>query len=144
MIAASWPMASKFFSNVTSPTTQDPATLAPSPYVQAQLEKSIGFSELVSYTDSGFDPASTVITQGEAVRFMNNSSGKLWIRSTDAGSAEYPLSGDCEGSTAFDSCYAIPPHEFWEFTFTEPGVWDFQNTLEPSKKGSITVGALEE
>ncbi|MBC7836943.1 hypothetical protein H7X87_04185 [Acetobacteraceae bacterium] len=123
----------QYFSNKYIP---DP----PSEYVLTQLDKSVGFDTLISYTDNGFEPTEMRIVPGEAIRFTNNSSGDLWIASDPFAEAPYPIEGNC-GATAFNSCGSIPPHEFWEFTFAEPGVWAFENTLDKSKTGVIFVQA---
>ena len=107
--------------------------------VQARLQKSRGFEVLISYTNRGFEPSAVSLNAGESVRFTNNSSHDLWVASE--GTAEtpvYPGKSEC-GSSAFDTCRALKPHEFWEFTFTEVGTWLFRNNLDKEAKGTVRV-----
>ena len=114
----------------------------PSPEVAAQLARSRGFEAFISYNDRGFEPSEVTIKKGQSVRFTNNSSSGLWIAS--AGSTEnpqYPGVSDCGGST-FDSCHTLLPYDFWEFTFTENGIWMFQNNLDKTKAGVVKVRVI--
>jgi plastocyanin len=116
-----------------------PLPPAPSAYALQQLKAHPTFQSLVSYTDSGFSPSVLSVKAGDTVRFTNNSSQQLWIAAIGTGTAAiYPGTSDCGGST-FDSCQPLQPGEFWQFAFTEPGTYDFENNLEPSKSGSITI-----
>jgi plastocyanin len=100
------------------------------------LAKSKGFAALVSYTDNGFEPAAVTINAGEAVRFINNSSGELlWVASTST-TAAYPGTSECGGSS-FDTCKALKKGEFWEFTFDEAGTWHYRNNSDISKTGTV-------
>ena len=131
-------------------TTVLPGAVGPSglpPFtqdVQAQLAASKGFAVLVSYTEAGFEPQQVSIKQGEAVRFTNNSSSDLWVAS-DATTEHpaYPGTSDCGGSS-LDTCKVLKPHEFWEFTFGTSGTWLFQNNLDKSKTGTMTVTVAQQ
>ena len=114
----------------------------PSAEIVAQLEKSRGFEVLVSYTDGGFEPDEAVIERGQSIRFTNNSSGVLWVAAAgDDESPRYPGLGDC-GASLFDTCTALAPNEFWEFTFEEIGTWAFQNNVDKGKTGIVRVEVL--
>ena len=121
---------------------QSGAQTAPPPFtpeIAAQLAKSHGFQMLVSYTDRGFEPTKTSIKTGEAIRFTNNSSRTLWIASAPVGDAAlYPGTSDC-GASAFDTCKALKPREFWEFTFTQSGTWGYQNNLNKNDTATVSV-----
>ena len=109
----------------------------PSPEVVAQLEKSRGFEVFISYTDSGFEPREAMLKRGESVRFTNNSSRMLWIGSLGSEAAPlYPGTSDC-GTSLFDTCKALKPRDFWEFTFERAGEWVFVNNLKKSDTGLI-------
>jgi plastocyanin len=120
-------------------TSATPARPPFTPAVQAQLQKSKGFAVLISYTDQGFTPAQASIKKGQGVRFTNNSHGELWVAAQ--GSADHPIypgTGDC-GASPLDSCIALKPGEFWEFTFDRSGTWTFVNNLDKTKSGSVSV-----
>lgn len=121
----------------TTETAPLPETFVPGPPSQEvleQLSQSRGFEVLVSYTDRGFEPASFVIKKGESARFTNNSTRDVWIASDGA---IYPGTGDC--GSPLDSCKPLKPRDFWEFTFSEAGVWQFKNNLNATEFGSVIV-----
>ena len=107
--------------------------------MKAVLAKSHGFQYLVSYTDRGFEPATLGVKEGETVRFTNNSGGGLWVASVALpGATVYPGQSDC-GASAFGTCAALKPGDFWEFTFDAAGTWSYKNISDTSKTGTITV-----
>jgi len=106
---------------------------------QEQMQQMPVFQYLVSYTDGGFQPTTLTVKKGDVVRFTNNSSQSLWVASVGEGSDQvYPGASSC-GSSPFDSCEALNPGDFWEFTFDQPGTWEFQNNLDKTKSGTLTV-----
>ena len=122
-----------------SPIAEEFVPGSPSPEVRAQLEKSRGFEVLISYTDIGFEPSEAAINRGESVRFTNNSSHDLWVASEGTTQNPiYPGRSECGGSP-FDSCRALAPREFWEFTFEESGTWLFRNNLDKEQSGAVRV-----
>lgn len=104
---------------------------------QEKLERSHGFQMVVSYTDSGFEPAQISITKGDTIRFTNNSSGKLWVAAS--GNTLYPSAGKECGSSALDSCAPFDPMDFWEFTFDAAGEWELVNNLDKTKNAVVRV-----
>lgn len=122
---------------MSSPKAAEVPPLTPA--MEAILAKSNGFQYLISYTDGGFEPPTLTVKKGETVRFTNNSQDDLWIASaTQPDGAVYPGQSDC-GATAFDTCAALKPQEFWEFTFDAAGTWSYKNNSDISKTGVITV-----
>lgn len=106
--------------------------------VAAKVASSTGFQVLLSYTDRGFEPHAVQIKAGETVRFTNNSSGDLWVAPGD-GAVVYPRHAGSCGSSALDSCGAIVPQDFWEFTFARAGAWEVVNNFDKSKTVTVTV-----
>ncbi len=96
-----------------------------------------GFQLLISYTESGFQPAIAHVKPGNTVRFTNNSSGTLWVSAY--GRNVYPRESSSCGQSALDSCKAIARGAFWEFTLKNAGTWLYQNKNDTSKNGSIVV-----
>ena len=105
------------------------------------------YAALVTYTDGGFSPETTRIRVGETVRFVNNSARGMWV-----GSNEHPTHTEYDGSStrdhcadgaategAFDMCRQGAPGEFWEFTFTKAGSFDFHNHAQAAHGGQIVV-----
>jgi plastocyanin len=93
--------------------------------VAQALAASHGFQLLISYTDTGFQPASATIKKGQTIRFTNNSSGQLQIVA--------------DGKTPLPAASSEVSGQFWEFTFTDSGTWQYENTLNPKYSGMIRV-----
>lgn len=120
--------------------TQKENTQKPSPSAETSLKNNI-----ITYTDSGFEPNSLSINTGEMVTFENRSSKNLWVASamhpTHRG---YPGSdiekcGTDKAISIFDACKGFAPNTFWTFTFSEKGDWKYHNHLNSQHFGGITV-----
>ncbi len=133
-------VAAFFAMSRTSVTADKPAvrrSMTPEEATASQNPK--GFQMLISYSDGGFDPRTFTIKKGDNVRFYNGSSGDLWVASDPTAGPIYPGSITGCGSSAFDSCEALFPGEYYEFTFDLPGTWGFSNKLDAGKSGTVTV-----
>ena len=113
-------------------TTQTPVREAP-PQAQFSPERSIEaignktFSALVSFSGTRFEPKTARVRAGEMVRFFNSSNQMMHISATDPA---YPgKNATCRGMSPLDTCNDLPPGEYWEFTFTTAGTWNFTDTL---------------
>ena len=114
-----------------------PPPPAPRPEDMTAAQNPKGFQLLVSYVNTGFEPREGTIKVDDTVRFVNNSTGQVWIAAS--GSSLYPAAQNGCGSSALDSCRALDPGESWEFTFTKKGSWRFANNLDKSVDGVIVV-----
>lgn len=94
---------------------------------------------VVTYTDTGYSPATLTVKKGETVTFKNQSSQSMWTASgvhpTHRG---YPTTGGCIGST-FDACAGIQPGASWSFRFDIVGAWKYHNHLNSGDTGTIIV-----
>ncbi len=86
---------------------------------------------LVTYTDTGFVPATLTINAGETVTFMNESGSDMWVAS-----AIHPTH---EILPEFDQMKGTPKGTSYSFTFTKAGDWKFHDHFNPSARGTITV-----
>src|SRR3989338_2353536 len=99
----------------------------------------------VTYSDNGFTPAQTKIRKGDTVRFVNQSTGRMWVASaihpTHTTYAGTSLSEHCPdtSNTAFDQCVAVDNDGTFEFTFDKVGAWDYHNHVRASQTGRVTV-----
>lgn len=124
----------------TSTAKIDPGTPPPiTKHMQDVLNSSSGFQYVVTYSNDGFVPAAMTVKKGETVRFLNSSSRALWIVSSGGTTGVYPPKPNSCGQSAFDSCIALPPHDFWEFTFYESGTWTYRNNVTATDTGTIVV-----
>lgn len=106
------------------PAGEGTPTPAPTP-TQALSTKT------VTYTTSGFSPASLTIKAGDTVVFKNNSAADFW-----------PASGPHPTHTnypEFDAKREIAPGASYSFTFARTGSWKYHNHLNPALTGTITV-----
>lgn len=138
-----WPGAKPQSStNPTSPSgvRVPPPQPAPTASDTTAARSSDTFQLVVSYVNSGFEPKSTTIQAGDTVRFTNNSTGELWVAAAAPDSGErYPGTSACGTTSELDSCAALQPGQFWEFTFSQTGTWEFLNNFDTSDTASITV-----
>ena len=99
----------------------------------------------VTYTDSGFSPAQVEINAGDTVKFVNQSSGKMWV-----GSAMHPthmlysctvLEKHCPdtANTSFDQCESTLAGTSWSFTFEKVGTWKYHNHANVSAFGTVII-----
>lgn len=110
----------------------------PSAAVIKQLQESKGFQALVSFTDDGFEGATTTIKAGQSVRFTDNSSASVWIGEiTPSDTPQNPNTQSCD--VFFNSCHALQTGEFIEFSFPNPGIYYYMDNLDPSVRGAIVV-----
>lgn len=86
---------------------------------------------VVTYSDSGFSPKEIEVSQGQTVRFVNESSGNMWVASD-----VHPTH---EIMSEFDDKKSIGEGENYEFTFTKAGKWNYHNHVKPSAVGTVTV-----
>ncbi len=109
------------------------------PTMQAVVDASVGFSAFVSYTDHGFEPELVNISEGQVIRFTNNSSRNLWVSAVAKNGVTYPAGGDSCGQSEFDSCVSMPPNEIWEFKFDTAGEWGYRNNIDQTHVGVVRV-----
>jgi plastocyanin len=110
----------------------------PSAAVIKQLQESHGFQALVSYADGSFQPATTTIKAGQTIRFTNNSNNDIWIgQITAKNTPADPNTQSCD--VPFNSCHALHPGEFVEFTFFRAGTVLYMDDLNTVTRGTIVV-----
>ena len=97
---------------------------APAPKAADAVEAQKGFDALVSFTDSGFEPATIVVKAGQTIRFSNNASAPLQLMSTD--------------SNLFVGTGDIAVHSYAEFTFTQRGQYRYSD-VRSGITGTIVV-----
>lgn len=99
----------------------------------------IAEGDIVTYTDTGYSPATLRIKAGGLVTFKNQSLRSMWTASAAHPThRQYPTTGGCLGST-FDSCKGVQPGSDWAFRFDTPGAWKYHNHLRPGDTGTIVV-----
>lgn len=86
---------------------------------------------VVTYSDDGFTPKEVNVAVGQTVRFVNESSGNMWVASDNHPSHEI--------MPEFDDKKSIVNSENYEFTFTKIGKWSYHNHVKPSAIGTVIV-----
>lgn len=96
------------------------------------LEKGgIASRTVITYSDTGFSPASVSVKAGTVVSFVNESGGPMWVAS-DPHPVHTLLSG-------FDALKGTDKGGTYEFTFAKVGTWTYHNHLKPAVKGTVIV-----
>lgn len=87
-------------------------------------------AEIVMGQD-GYEPNTVTLKAGQALRFVNKSSGNRWPASNIHPTHElYP---------EFDPKKELKPGETWTFTFHNKGTWRMHDHLFSYMKGIVTV-----
>jgi plastocyanin len=100
---------------------------------------------VVTYSDSGYSPATATVKKDDTVVFDNESSKMMWTASAVHPTHKaYPGSdiakcGTAAQSDIFDACRGYGSGESWEFQFNESGTWKYHNHLQPSHAGTVIV-----
>lgn len=86
----------------------------------------------VAYQNSCYSPDNIVLTRGDTINFVNNSTNKkMWPASDNHPSHQiYP---------EFDPGRDFAPGESWSFTFNKVGSWNYHDHNKPGCTGVITV-----
>lgn len=85
----------------------------------------------VTYDGNGFSPNPLTIKVGDTVRFVNQTSGKMWVAS-----AQHPTHLIYP---EFDAKTTVSNGGVYEFTFTKLGTWAYHDHVNAGKFGKITV-----
>lgn len=88
-------------------------------------------SMMVTYSDSGFSPASLTVKVGDTVTFKNQSGKSMWVAS-----APHPTHS---AYPEFDAKKGVAIGENYMFAFTKAGAWKYHNHLSPFDTGTIIV-----
>ncbi len=121
-----------------TPTLSVSPTLSPSPTPSA-TPTPFQQSNTVTYTDSGYSPATITVKKGQIVTWKNNSSKQMRTASAiHPIHSVYPTTGGCLGST-FDACTGISSGGTWSFKFDIVGTWKYHNHMNSSHTGTIVV-----
>lgn len=131
----------------TAPTDTAPASDDQQATVSGQPNNAAPAVTTVTFTDTGFSPASVTLKAGESVTFINDTDKPMWVAS-----AQHPthtvydgtnLSEHCasghSGEQPFDQCSSAGKGGTYTFTFTKPGEWKYHNHMGSGQFGTIVV-----
>lgn len=85
----------------------------------------------VSYTDTGYLPATLTVKKGTKVTFRNDSSGSMWTAS-----GVHPTHQLLPG---FDQLKSVSKGGVYEYTFTKVGTWKYHNHVKTADGGIVIV-----
>lgn len=132
--------------NILRPGNQNQAQTSPTPSTTVSLTPGAGSitpvpegagkggaaeRSVVTYTDSGFSPATVTIKVGTTVAFMNESSGGMWVAS-----AQHPTHQELPG---FDQLRSVSKGGSYEYTFTKTGTWKYHNHVKAGDTAQVVV-----
>lgn len=114
--------------------------------VESRTEVEVGLQgSTVTYSASGFSPATLTVKKGATVTFKNQSASQMWVASAiHPTHTVYPGSGlekcgTAEAGGIFDACRGLAAGGEYKFTFNETGSWAYHNHLQASHTGRINV-----
>lgn len=110
------------------PTIQDTGVAIPT---EGSVETMMRKESAVSYSDSGFTPATLTVKAGTVVTFTNSSSKKMWVAS-----AVHPIHQELPG---FDELKSVGRGESYVYTFDKVGAWKYHNHVAPADRGVVVV-----
>ena len=85
-----------------------------------------------------FQPATTTIKVGQVIRFTNDSAHDIWAgQITAKNTPENANTEYCD--VPFNSCHALHPGDFAEFTFRVKGTFDYMDDLNTVTRGAVIV-----
>jgi plastocyanin len=84
---------------------------------------------IVSYGNNGFSPASLEIDRGESVRFVNDSTKAMRVGGTT----------DIPALQAFNQPKTVGQGGTYEYTFNDPGIYEYANYNNTADKGAVIV-----
>ncbi len=96
----------------------------------------------VTYSATGFTPASIAVKKGTAVMWTNLSWEGMWITADPETAYDGTArAAHCaEGAPAsFDQCMASAAGSQWSFTFNKVGTWKYSNGVNKAFGGTVTV-----
>ena len=92
----------------------------------------------ISYTATGYTPATVTIKKGDTITFVNNSTKEMWPASAVHPShSVYPEQKNCFAGV-FKDCRVAVGGSF-SMKFNVVGAWGFHDHVSPNLFGKITV-----
>lgn len=96
----------------------------------------------VTYSASGFSPATVTIKKGGTVTWKNQSGGNMWVAS-----ANHPTHTVYDGTSRAEHCSAPTATTFdqckgggdYSFAFTQAGTWNYHDHINASHFGKVIV-----
>jgi plastocyanin len=97
---------------------------------------------VVTYTASGFSPASVTVNVGDTVRFVNEGNREMWIASD-----VHPTHERYSGTTRSEHCADLTATPFdqcergasYSFMFDQAGTWGYHNHVQANHLGEVIV-----
>lgn len=86
---------------------------------------------VITYTDKGFNPKTFSVKSGTMVKFLNQSSKRMWVESIEVGNGRK--------LDQFNMGMSVSPEGFYEFQFNSVGEWGYKDQMNPSQTASIVV-----
>jgi len=103
----------------------------------------------VMYTSTGFSPGSVSIAEGQTVKWINQSSGEMWVAAAvhpthmayDGTTKNAHCAVGYTGTIPFDACESVGPGESYSFTFTKADTWKYHDHVHATMFGTVVVTA---
>ncbi len=119
-----------------------PALEMPQKTVPAVAKEQIKPVDIIYTDENGFTPDYISVKLGTTVRFLNQSSGDMWV-----GADDHPSHTQYSGTTLREHCPDTTGTNFdqcgtgkeYSFTFKKAGTWGYHDHKSPRMRGIIIV-----
>jgi plastocyanin len=88
-------------------------------------------ANVVTYTDNGFNPKTLTVKSGTMVKFINQSSKRMWVESAETAGGKK--------LDTFNMGVTVGKDGFYEFQFTSTGTWGYFDHSNPSHNATVVV-----
>lgn len=122
---------SKKTNSTSSSSTSNTNTTSNS---SSQSNQTASDNVTITYSDSGFSPASATVKSGGKITWVNNSSGQLQI-----GSDPHPVHTGNRELTGNAFTLTLNAGEQKSVTVSKTGTFGYHNHLSPGDTGKVTV-----
>lgn len=123
------------YTTPSSETSSDTGTKATAPVMQKAAPQPVTRAQdgtyLVSYTNSGFSPKYIEIPRGSTVRWTNNSSKAMRIKTLDL--------IDRQPTNKMNQSVSVAKGASYSFTFNDPYIYGYTNENNTKDTGTIAV-----
>ncbi len=114
----------------TTPVSSGATTPAQTPPPTSSTEV-VSFAT-ITYTNSGFSPATVSLRLAGGARFVNKSSSSMWVTA-------YAPTKETKTYPGLDQGKSVSKGGVFELNFGQPGVWWYQNLNNKAHTGVIIV-----
>src|SRR6185436_6078649 len=129
---------------LTPENTITPPTPPPPPVTSTSTDTGAAMTAAVTYTASGFSPATVTVKKGGTVTFTQQGGSSMWVATGphpahtgyDSTSRTAHCTSSYTGAKPFDQCASGASYSF---TFDKVGTWPYHDHMDATNFGKVVV-----